>query len=224
MPVVVVANPKGGAGKSTLALVLGTALAAQGASVTLIDCDPNRPILDWRSGVSQSAVRVLGEVTESNVISTIQQEAKARQFVIVDLEGTASRLVSRAIAKASLVLIPMQGSAVDARQASRAIALIREEEELVERAIPFRVIFTRTSPAIATRIDKKIIASLEAADVPRLSTHLHERAAYKSIFVDKLTLDELDPAQVNGLEAARENALRLALELVALVAGKKEAA
>ena len=105
-----------------------------------------------------------------------------------------------------------------------AIALIREEEELIERAIPFRVVFTRTSAAIATRIDRKIMASLQAAEVPSLSTHLHERAAYKSMFVDKLTLDELDPAQVNGLEAARENALRLALELVALVADKKAAA
>src|ERR1019366_5064441 len=94
MPVIVVANPKGGAGKSTLSLVLGTSLASQGATVTLIDCDPNRPIVDWKSGPSKSNVRVIGDVTESTVISVIQEEAKARQFVIVDLEGTASRLVS----------------------------------------------------------------------------------------------------------------------------------
>ena len=77
-------------------------------------------------------MRVIGDQTESTVISVIQKEAKTRQFVIVDLEGTASRLVSRAIARASLVLIPLQGSAVDARQASRAVGLIREEEELVD--------------------------------------------------------------------------------------------
>lgn len=224
MPVIVVANPKGGAGKSTLSLVLAMTLAAQGADVTLIDCDPNRPLVDWRTGGSAARFAVLGDVTESTVIATIQRHARISQFVIVDLEGTASRLVSRAIARADLVLIPLQGSAVDARQASRAVALIHEEEELIERPIPFRVVFTRTSPAIATRIDKKIVASLDAAEIPRLRTHLNERAAYKSMFVDKLTLDELDPAQVNGLEAARENALRLALELVALVAPKKEAA
>jgi chromosome partitioning protein len=74
MPVIVVANPKGGAGKSTLSLVLGTALASQGASVTLIDCDPNRPIVDWKTGPSASQVRVIGDVTESTVISVIQEE------------------------------------------------------------------------------------------------------------------------------------------------------
>jgi len=220
----VIANPKGGSGKSTLALALGVTLAREGASVALIDCDPNRPIVDWRQGVSASPMKVIGDVAESNVITVIQQEARERQFVIVDLEGTASRLVSRAIARANLVLIPLQGSAVDARQASRAVALIHEEEEVVEREIPFRVVFTRTSPAIATRIDRKIMASLEAAGIAMLKTQLHERAAFKSMFVDKLALDELDPAQVNGLAAARENALALALELIALVAGRKEAA
>ncbi len=74
---------------------------SQGATVTLIDCDPNRPIVDWKAGPSASKVRIIGDVTESTVISVIQEEAKTRQFVIVDLEGTASRLVSRAIARAS---------------------------------------------------------------------------------------------------------------------------
>ena len=224
MPVIVVANPKGGAGKSTLSLVLGTSLASQGASVTIIDCDPNRPIVDWKSGSSTSKVHVIGDVTESTIISIIQEEAKTKQFVIVDLEGTASRLVSRAIARASLVLIPLQGSAVDAKQASRAVGLIREEEELVERKIPFQLVFTRTSAAIPTRIERKIVASLQAASIPALATHLHERSAYKAMFLDKLTLDELDPATVNGLETARENAMTLALELVSVVTTAREAA
>lgn len=224
MPVIVVANPKGGAGKSTMSLVLGTTLASQGATVALIDCDPNRPIVDWRSGPSRTKAHVIGDVTESSVISVIQDQSRARQFVIVDLEGTASRLVSRAIARASLVLIPLQGSAVDARQASRAVGLIREEEELVERKIPFRLVFTRTSPAIVTRIDRKIVSSLEYASIPSLKTHLHERSAYKAMFVDKLALDELDATNVNGLEAARENALKLAFELISIVTGAREAA
>lgn len=44
------------------------------------------------------------------------------------------------------------------------------------------------------------------------------------MFVDKLALDELDPAAVNGLDAARENAMKLALELVSVAADVKEAA
>ena len=215
MPVVVVANPKGGAGKSTTALVLAQTLARMGASVTLVDADPNRPIVDWRSGASAVALNVIGDVTEGSIIRVIREHRAKHQFVFVDLEGTASRLVSRAITQADLVLIPLQASGVDARQASRAVELIREEEEaLGGREIPFRVLLTRTNPAISTRIEKEIVGALANAGLPLLRTHLNERQAFKAMFVRRLALSELDPGQVNGLPEALRNADRLADELV----------
>ena len=108
MPVIAVANPKGGSGKSTTALVLATTLAVEGASVTVIDADPNRPIVKWRSGRSASSVEVVGDTTERNVLDHIDAHRARRQFVIVDLEGTASRLTSRALSRAELVIIPIQ--------------------------------------------------------------------------------------------------------------------
>jgi chromosome partitioning protein len=225
MPVIVCANPKGGAGKSTTTLVVAQTLARMGASVTVIDADPNRPIVDWRSGKSTSTVSVIGDANESNVIKLIKEERAQRQFVFVDLEGTASRLVSRAITQADLVLIPLQASGVDARQASRAVSLIHEEEEALDgRKIPFRVLFTRTSPLIATKIEKEIIAALSTNELPVFKTRLHERQAYKALFVRRLALDELDPAQVSGLPEAIQNADDLAGEIVDLITGKKEAA
>jgi len=225
MPVVVCANPKGGAGKSTTTLVVALTLAKAGASVTIIDADPNRPIQDWRTGESASTIRVIGDATESNVIKLIKEERASQQFVFVDLEGTASRLVSRAITQADLVLIPLQASGVDARQASRAVALIHEEEEALDgRQIPFRVLFTRTSALITTRIEKEIIAALSGNDLPVFKTQLHERQAFKALFVRRLALDELDPAQVSGLGEAVKNAEELTEEIVDAITAKQEAA
>lgn len=227
MPVIVTANPKGGAGKSTATLVLAQTLAHLGATVTVIDADPNRPIVDWRSGKSALPINVIGDADESRIIRTIRDERARQQFVFVDLEGTASRLVSRAITQADLVLIPLQASGVDARQASRAVNLIHEEEEaLGDRKIPFRILLTRTNPIIATKIEKEIIAALTDAGLPLLATRLHERQAYKAIFVRRLALHELDPAQVNGLAEALTNAQQLADEMVDAVtstAAEKEA-
>lgn len=218
MPVIVMASSKGGAGKSTTALVLAQALETLGATVTIIDADPNRPQVKWRSGKSASTVEVVGEITESNIIQVIREYTKRRQFVIVDLEGTANRLVSRAITQANLVLIPLQASALDSNEASKAVSLIREEEEMVDgRTIPFRVIMTRTNPLITSKIEKEIYRTLDDVEVPLMNTRVHERQAYKAIFVRRLTLNELGP-DVNGLEAARENAERLAIEVADLVA------
>jgi chromosome partitioning protein len=217
MPVISVANPKGGAGKSTTALVLGTTLASKGATVSIIDCDPNQPIKAWATGSTKSAVRVLSDVTESRIVPVIDTERAERQFVIVDLEGTASRMVSRAIARSDLVLIPMQASAVDAAQAARAVGLVREEEQVINRPIPLRVVFTRTSPQIPTRNEKLIMEELRGSGVPLLATHLNQRTAFQSLFTYKLALDELDPTTVNGLEAAVTNAYRLAGEVIEVV-------
>lgn len=224
MPVIVTASSKGGAGKSTLTLVLGQALAALGASVTIIDADPNRPLLRWRAGESGSSVKVVGDVTESSIIRAIREQSVERQFVLVDLEGTANRLVSRAITQADLVLIPLQASALDSNEAGRAVGLIQEEEEaLGGKTIPFRIIMTRTNPLITTRIETGIYQALADAGIPLLGVRLHERQAYKAIFVRRLALDELDDS-VNGLVAARENAERLAEEVIEIIAAQTTAA
>ena len=217
MPILVTASSKGGAGKSTLTLVLAQALDAMGATVTIIDADPNRPLVRWRAGKSLSRVQVVGDVTESNIIKLVREHSALRQFVLVDLEGTANRLVSRAITQADLVLIPLQASALDSNEAGRAVGLIKEEEEALEgRVIPFRIIMTRTNPLITTKIEAGIYQALEEARIPLMKTRLHERQAYKAIFVRRVTLSELD-FSINGLEAARENAERLASEVVDLI-------
>ena len=217
MPVVSVANPKGGAGKSTTTLVLASTLAANGASVVILDCDPNRPIRDWRTGKSKNKLVVDGDVNESNITAKLDTYRRQSQFVFVDLEGTASRLMSRALARSQLVIIPIQASPTDAEQAAKAIRLIQEEEQSFEKVIPYRVLFTRTSPAIPTKLERAILAQLRGGQVPQFSTHLNERAAYKSMFYHQLDLDELDPTEVNGLPQARDNAAKLAQELIELV-------
>jgi chromosome partitioning protein len=213
MPVVAFANPKGGAGKSTSALILAQTLTRAGASVTVIDADPNRPILDWRSGASQSPIRVIGDATESTIVKIVTEERARQQFVFVDLEGTASRLVSRAISRADLVVVPLQASAVDARQASRAVALVQEEEETLARKINFRVLLTRTSPLIQTKLEREIVSVLRDAELPQFETHLNERQAFKAVFARRLALDELDLGQVSGVAEAIANADKLADEL-----------
>ncbi len=172
-------------------------------------------------GRSTSAVEVVGDVTESNIIKVIREHSAARQFVLVDLEGTANRLVSRAITQADLVLIPLQASALDSNEASRAVGLIQEEEETLEgRIIPYRIIMTRTNPLITTKIETGIYQSLANANIALMRTRLHDRQAYKAIFVRRVTLAELDHS-INGLEAAKANAERLAEEVVEIITAKQ---
>src|SRR6266446_1169967 len=95
MPTVVFASPKGGAGKSTSAVILATELALKGAGVTIIDADPNKPVSQWakRAGCPDN-LAVVADISESTIIDEIESAARKTPFVIVDLEGTASMMVA----------------------------------------------------------------------------------------------------------------------------------
>src|ERR1700678_1379282 len=167
MPTIVFASPKGGVGKSTSAVVLATELAQRGAAVTVIDADPNRPVSQWarRPGCPQT-LTVIGAISEETIIDTIETASAKTAFVVVDLEGTASMMVAYAISRADLVVIPVQGSHLDAAEPAKAIKLVRAQEIAFRRTIRYTVLFTRTSAAIRTRTFQSIEGEFAENGIP----------------------------------------------------------
>lgn len=218
MPTIVFASPKGGVGKSTSAVVLAAELAQTGADVAIIDADPNRPVSKWGSLEGKPAnLSVVSDATEATVIDEIETWSARVPFVVVDLEGTASMTVAYAISRADLVIIPVQGSQLDAAEAAKAIKLIRQQERAFARRIPYAVLFTRTSAVIRPRLLGHIRQELSAADVPILKVQMHEREAFRAIFSFGGTIQNLQPSQVSNLAAAIANARALAAEVLAML-------
>ena len=120
MPVISMCSPKGGAGKTTTATLVATVLADQGESVTIIDADPNKAVMRWatRPGVPKTLAVVHADA--DSLIDRIDDSSAKSRFVIVDLEGTKNLVVSYAIQKSQLVVIPVKGSQLDARTGDRA--------------------------------------------------------------------------------------------------------
>ena len=222
MPTIVFASSKGGAGKSTSAVLLATELAASGAGVTIVDADPNKPVSRWgRRPGKPGNLTVIDNVTEQTVIRTIDQEARKAAFVIVDLEGTASKMVVYAMSRADLVIIPTQASLLDAVEAGAAVQEVKRQEEAFRIRIQASVLYTRTSAAIRTRTLASIEEEFRENSVPVFRTRIHEREAYRSLFSFGGTLSDLDPAQVRNIPAAVENARAFAAEVVKVLKDKK---
>ena len=217
MPTIVFVSPKGGAGKTTAALVLATQLA-RAAPVTVIDADPNHPIKTWADAADVlDTFKVISTADEENIIDRIEEAAASTPFVIVDLEGTAAKIVLLAISQADLVVVPTQGSQLDAEQASRALRVIKQQEKMSRRPVPFAVLMTRTNVAIRTRTTAHIQVSLAEANIPVLKTQLHEREAYRAMFSFKQRLETLDPGQVSNIDKAIVNAEQFAAEIIDLL-------
>ena len=223
MPTIAFVSPKGGVGKTTSAFLLSTALAKL-YEVTIIDADPNHPIQTWSGGGNTPPqLSIVSDVDEDTIIERIEDAASKTPFVIVDLEGTASKTVIYAISQADFIIIPTQGSQLDANEASRAIRVILQNEKMTRRRKPFTVLLTRTSTSIRTRGLAHIQKNMIGAGIPVLETELNERDAFRAVFAFQQTLDRLNPAEVPNLDRAKMNVLEFAHEILAKLTAEQGA-
>ena len=215
MPTIVFANPKGGAGKTTAAFLLATELAARGKTVSIIDADPNKPMAGWDAlGGKQDNLTITVNVDEETILDNIDDAAKVTDFVIVDLEGTANLSVAYAISKADLVIVPTQRSQLDAKEAAKAVALVKRQEKVTGKAIPVSILLTKTSPAIRSKGIRRMAENMKKKNIDTFMVEIHEREAFKAVFDYSCTLNQLTPKQVSsaGLKTAKENSADYAAE------------
>jgi chromosome partitioning protein len=223
MPTIAFVSPKGGVGKTTSAFLFATAIAAV-SDVTIIDADPNHPIQTWaEGGNTPSRLTIVSDANEDNIIERIEDAAENTPMVVVDLEGTASKTVVYAISQADFVVIPTQGSQLDANEASRAIRVVLQSEKLSGKKKPYAVLLTRTSPSVRARGLAHIQNGLIDAGIPVLHTELNERDAFKAVFSFRQTLDGLNPREVPNLDKAKLNVLTFVEEVIARIAAEEGA-
>ena len=149
------------------------------------------------------------------IIRRIDQAAAEADFVIVDLEGRATGLAGYAIAISDFVIIPVRGSNPDAKQAFRHMGLLKTQERLTGRAIPFAMLFTQTSPALRPKTQRFIEKRLAEENAPVFEVQLVDREAYRAMLSFGGTVAGLAGKGVSGLAAAVANANAFVDELLA---------
>lgn len=220
MPTIAFANPKGGAGKTTAALLLASQIADRGTPVTIIDADPERWISQWgKLPGKPDNILIRSDVTEETILDAIDEAAAETPFVIVDLEGTANTLVGYTVSMSDLVIIPTQGSSMDAKGGAKTVGLVKRQERVARRKIPFAMLLTRASAAVTSRAMRNVQQQLAQAQIDVFQTHIVERAAYRDIFDFGGTLQGLDPKQVSNLDKAIQNAREFTGEVLARLRG-----
>jgi chromosome partitioning protein len=125
------------------------------------------------------------------------------------------------ISQADFVIIPTQGSQLDANEASRAIRVVLQSAKMTGKLKPFAVLLTRTSSSIRTRGLAHIQNGLIKAGIPVLETELNERDAFKAIFSFQQTLDGLNAADVPNLDKAKANVEAFAQEVLMKLAAEQ---
>jgi|TARA_Y100001951_G_scaffold98413_1_gene99191 chromosome partitioning protein len=213
MPVISFATSKGGAGKTTSTIVLGTELA-EGTQVIMIDADPAKRLTRWSTLTKlPENIHVISSQGERFIQDEISDAQKKAAFVLIDLEGSASRLTSFAIAESDLVVIPSGEEQQDADAAIETLAEIEMEGRARRRTIPAAILFARTAAAVKSKLEKHIHS--EMRKVGRvMDTELHRRTAFSSLHNAGGGLRQLDASDVNGIDKALVNAQAFASEII----------
>ena len=112
------------------------------------------------------------------------------------------------------VVIPTQGSDLDAKAASRAIRVVMQSEKMTGKRKPYAVLLTRTSPMIRSRSLAHFQSNLVAAGLPLLGSEHNDRDAFKAIFSLRQALDGLNPDEVPNLDKAKPNVWEFVTEVI----------
>ena len=189
MPVVVVANPKGGAGKTTLATHIAGYYAAQGRAVMLGDADRQQSSRLWL-GLRPAAARHISTWEMSG--DTLAKPPKGTTHVVLDTPGGlhGGRL-NDVLKFADKVIIPLQPSVFDIF-ATRAFL-----DQLASHKHAGRI----QVGLVGMRVDARTIASdklhefVIQLDVPVLG-YLRDTQNYIHLAARGLTLFDVAPGRV----------------------------
>lgn len=217
MAVITFANTKGGAGKTTAVLIVATELQRMGYSVAVLDADPQHWISKWYEQLGANApanLTVSSYVTSANLERHIRQWQHVVDFVLLDLPGSRSPLLAQALGYSQYVIIPIQGSAMDAQGGANVIELLQYLDAKASIRIPHSVVLTRVNPMVNTRALQHVKTLLEQQRVHLLTTPIIERSAFRDVFGSGETLYTMDPRRVSNLDRAQENARMLGMEVL----------
>lgn len=196
--IVTIAQSKGGAGKTTLAVQLATAMLAAGEEVCVIDVDPQGSLSRWfeeRQRRRDPADR-LALVKTGGWRLGVELGRVVRDFstVVVDTPPHADNDLKATIREASLVLVPCQPSPLDVWASRPTLEIAAKQGRMI------RVVMNRVPPR--GRSIEEAQGALAQLGASPLEAILGNRQSYVAAMARGLGVLEHEPRGTAAQEVA----------------------
>jgi chromosome partitioning protein len=189
MPVIVIANPKGGVGKSTLATNVAGCLATAGYSVMLGDVDRQQSARQWLSLRPAQAAPINGwDVAADDIV----RPPKGTTHVVLDTPaGLHGKRLEAVLRIAERLIVPVQASLFDIQATHGFLQALRAHK----RDADIETVMVANRVREHTRANDQLHRYVDSLPVPVLAW-LRETQNYVQLAAHGLTLFDVAPGRV----------------------------
>lgn len=179
---ILIANPKGGSGKTTLAVSLAGALAATGKNVRLLDLDKQQSASTWLARRTVDLPAIWSFQPE-------QPTADKSGWLIIDSPaGLHGKNLARALKMVERVIVPIAPSLFDMEASRTFLAALQAEKAIRKERAFVGMVGMRVAPR--TRVASVLEQFLGEHELPVI-THLQDTQAYINAAFDGKSVFDL---------------------------------
>ena len=191
MRVIVIANPKGGAGKSTLSTNVAGFLASQGHAVMLGDADVQQSSRLWLSLRPDTVTRITTWELQADLVLTAKPPKGTTHVVIDTPGGLDGWRFKEVLGRADKIMVPIMPSIFDMYAAQNFLTKLRE--------------ITRHSRSkvgvVGMRVDERTLAAsklrqfMDTLELPIVG-YLRDTQHYLHLAAHGLSMFDITPSKV----------------------------
>jgi chromosome partitioning protein len=203
---ILIANPKGGSGKTTLSTNIAGYMASRGQRVAILDLDRQKSATQWLANRLPSLAAI--ELMQSEV----ERDSPLEWLVIDSPAGLHGKNLEHALKLVHRVIVPIAPSAFDIQASRNFLEVLHHEKTVRKGKISVGVVGMRMDSR--TRAALTLEQFLKGLDLPVIA-YLREAQVYVNAAFEGKTLFDLPPSlaqreleqwayMLNWLERAEE--------------------